>query len=71
MDFYNNRDVLLNSVSYLTDREETITIRKNLEAVNYDVTETQNRIVLTVIFGLPVLIIIIGIFVWIMRRRKK
>ena len=71
MDFYNNRDVLLNSVSYLTDREETITIRKNLEAVNYDVTETQNRIVLTVIFSLPVLIIIIGIFVWIMRRRKK
>lgn len=71
MDFYNNKDVLLNSVSYLTDREETITIRKNLEAVNYDVTESQNRIVLSIIFGIPVLIIIIGIVVWIMRRRKK
>ena len=71
MDFYNNKDVLLNSISYLTEREETITIRKNLEAVNYDVTEFQNRIVLSIIFGVPVLIIIIGIVVWVMRRRKK
>lgn len=71
MDFYNNKDVLLNSISYLTERDETITIRKSLEAVNYDVTESQNRIVLSVIFGLPVLIIIIGIVVWVMRRRKK
>ena len=50
MDFYNNKDILLNSISYLTEREENITIRKNLEAVNYDVTEFQNRIVLGIIF---------------------
>ena len=71
MEFYNNKDVLLNSISYLTEREETITIRKNLEAVNYDVTESQNRIVLSIIFGVPVLIIVLGIVVWVMRRRKK
>ncbi len=71
MDFYNNKDILLNSVSYLTEREENITIRKNVEAVNYDVTELQNRIVLGIIFAVPVVIIIIGIVVWLMRRRKK
>ena len=71
MEFYNNKDVLLNSISYLTEREETITIRKNLEAINYDVTESQNRIVLSIIFGVPVLIIVLGIVVWVMRRRKK
>ncbi len=71
MDFSNNKDILLNSVSYLTEREENITIRKNIEAVNYEVTEFQNRIVLEIIFAVPVLIIIIGIIVWIVRRRKK
>lgn len=71
MDFSNNKDILLNSVSYLTEREENITIRKNVEAVNYEVTELQNRLVLGIIFAVPVLIIIIGIVVWLMRRRKK
>ncbi len=71
LDFYNNKDILLNSISYLTEREDNITIRKNVEAVNYEVTETQNRIVLAIIFAVPVLIIIIGIVVWLMRRRKK
>lgn len=71
LNFYNNRDILLNSVSYLTEREENITIRKDIEAVNYDVTEAQNRIILAIIFAVPVIIIILGIVIWIMRRRKK
>lgn len=69
--YSNNFDVLLNSVSYLTEREDNITIRKNVEAVTYQVSELQNRIILSVIFGIPVLIIVIGIVVWVMRRRKK
>ena len=28
INFYNNRDLVINSVSYLTDREDNITIRK-------------------------------------------
>ena len=71
LDFYNNKDVILNSVAYLTEREDTITIRKNVEAVNYTVTAQQNRIVLGIIFAIPAFIIIVGITVWIMRRRKK
>lgn len=69
-DFYNNKDVILNSISYLTEREDTITIRKNVEAVTYTVTEAQNRIIATIIFAVPAIIVIAGITVWLMRRRS-
>ena len=71
IDFYNNKDILLNSISYLTEREDTITIRKNVETVNYTVSEQQNRIILGIIFAVPIFVIILGIVIWMMRRRKK
>ena len=71
LDFSNNKDIILNSISYLTEREDNITIRKNVETINYEVTETQNKIILTIIFTVPVFIIVVGIVVWILRRRKK
>ena len=71
LDFSNNKDIILNSISYLTERENNITIRKNIEVVNYDVTEAQNKMILTIIFTIPVLIVVIGIVVWVLRRRKK
>ena len=67
----NNKDILLNSISYLSERENTITIRKNFEQVTYQVTEQQAKIVLTIIFVVPIIIILIGIIVFIIRRRKK
>ncbi len=71
IDLYNNKDAILNSLSLLTEREDTITIRKDIEIVNYAVTESQHQIILAIIFSLPVFIIIIGIIVWQVRRRKK
>lgn len=71
IDFYNNRDIVLNSISYLTEREDTIVIRKNTETVNYTVTEEQNRIIIAIIFGVPALIVVGGIAVWVTRRRKR
>ena len=61
IDLYNNKDILLNSISYLTEREDNITIRKNVEVTTYTVTEQQQRIILTIIFAVPIAI----------RRRKK
>lgn len=69
--FYNNLDLVMNSVAYLAKAEDQITIRKNIEVVNYTATEAQNTIVMTVIFGVPILIVIVGIVVWQLRRRKK
>ena len=72
IEFVNNKDVILNAVSYLTEREDNITIRKSGETVTtYDVTENQLRIVLGITIGIPVFIVILGIVIWQVRRRKK
>lgn len=67
----NNKDLALNSISYLTGREDTIMIRKNTEVSTYTVTEEEQITILTIIFTVPVLVIIAGIIVWQVRRRKK
>ncbi len=71
INFYNNKDIVLNSIAYMADIKDQITIRKTVEVVYYTATEAQNNIVMTIIFGVPVLIVIIGIVVWQLRRRKK
>ena len=71
LDFYNNEDLATNSIAYLTDRDNMITIRKDVEQSTYTVTEQQNTIILSIIFAIPAVIVVIGIVVWIVRRRKK
>lgn len=71
VDLYNNKDVILNSISYLTQRKDTITIRKTDETQNYTVNEKENSIIQTIIFITPAVIIFIGIVVWQVRRRRK
>lgn len=66
-----NKDLILNSMAYLVDREEDITVRKSTGTVRYTATEEQNTIIRAVIFSIPVLIIFAGILVWFLRRRKK
>ena len=61
----------MNSIAYLTERENMITIRKDTETSAYTVTEQQNLIILSIIFVIPVVIIILGIVIWQIRRRKK
>ena len=67
---YNNKDVALNSIAELVEREEDISARKSTGTVRYTATEQENRIILAIIFGVPVIIIIAGIIVWIVRQRK-
>ena len=66
-----NKDLVLNSLAYLSDREEDITARKSTGTVRYTATEQQDTIVRIIIFTVPVLIILAGIIVWQKRRRKK
>ena len=70
-ELYNNADVVLNSIAYLNEREDIITIRKSYDTVTYTATELQHNIIMAIIFILPLLIIIIGIIVWQYRRRKR
>ena len=66
-----NKDLVLNSIAYLVDREEDITARKNTGTVTYTATKEQDTIIRVIIFMVPILIIITGIIVWQVRRVKK
>lgn len=69
-ELYNNKDVVLNSISHLTAREDTIVVRKTNESETYTVSDQEDVIIKTIIFTVPMVIIFIGIAVWIFRRRK-
>ncbi len=66
-----NKDLVIDSIEYLVDRQEDIVIRKDTNTVNYTATVEQDNIIQGIIFGVPVVIILIGILVWQHRRRKK
>ena len=66
-----NKDLVLNSIAYLADREEDITARKSTGTVKYTATEEQDTIIKVIIFAVPIVIIVVGIVVWQIRRRKK
>ena len=61
----------INSISYLTKRTDTITIRKDSDSVSYTVTQREHSIIVGIIFLVPALVIVCGIIVWQIRRRKK
>ena len=68
----NNADLALNSIAFLTDRENEITIRKNRSSgVTFTATDGQKEIIKRIIFIVPIAIIVLGIIVWQVRRRKK
>ena len=67
----NNKDFMLNSISELTEREDTLKIRKDMSTSTYEPTEEEHTIVLIIIFAVPTIIIFAGVIVWNARRRKK
>lgn len=69
--FYNNKDLILNSVSYATQRTDNITLRKDTGVITYTATQQEDTIVRIIIIALPVMIILTGLIVWQVRRRKK
>ena len=68
--YRNNKDLVLNSIAYLSNREEDITVRKSTGSVTYTSTEQENRIILAIITFVPITIIVVGIIVWAKRRRS-
>lgn len=67
----NNKDLVLNTIAYLTKRTDTITIRKDAGVVTFTATDQQVINIAIIIIALPTIIILIGIFVWRHRMRKK
>lgn len=67
----NNRDILLNTVAFLSDREDSIRIRKDTGVVTYTATEAQDKAVRIIIFTVPIVIIVVGIIITIVRKRRN
>lgn len=64
-----NKDFALNAFSYLGQKENILTIRKDMSTSAYSPKNYENRIVIAIITLVPILIIIIGLLIW--RRRRK
>lgn len=67
---YNNKNMILNTIAYLNEREQDITVRKSTGTVTYTATEQEDLIIRGIIFAVPAVIILAGILVWQVRRRK-
>jgi hypothetical protein len=69
----NNADLVLNSIADLTNRDQDISIRKSYSDAVTDFTPTdgQKSTIMTIIFLVPIAIIMAGIVVWACRRRKQ
>lgn len=70
---YNNADLFLNSIAYLTDNHEDITLRKSYldKSTTFSATDGEKNTIIKIIFVVPVAIIALGIIVWIIRKNKK
>ena len=66
-----NINLIMNTFAELGEEEDLITVRKAANVTEFQNTESQDRIVKLVIFGIPVLIIVIGIIIWNHRRNKR
>ena len=68
----NNEDLGLNSIAYLTNNDQEITIRKSYSDTvsSFTATDAQKSRIITAIFMVPIVIIIIGIVVWIIRKYR-
>lgn len=66
-----NKDFIINAFSYLGEKENIISIRKDMANSTYMPTEKQNAIVMTIIVTVPIIIIMIGITIAAYRKRRK
>lgn len=67
----NNKDFMLNAVASLTAKEDTLKIRKDMSNATYTPTSEQHTVVMIIIFAVPITIILAGVAVWQLRRRKR
>lgn len=66
-----NKDFAINSLSYLGEKTNSLSIRKDMANSTYLPTDKQNAIVMTIITTVPIIIIFIGITVNAYRKKRK
>ena len=72
IDLGNNADVALNSIAYLTNNDQDITIRKTYSdsETTFTPTDKEKLTIMYIIFVVPLVIIVVGIVVWLTRRHR-
>ena len=68
---YANANIILNSFAFISNRGELYSIRKSSQYTTYTPTEQQDKLVRLLIYMIPVAIAILGICVWLNRRKLK
>ena len=66
-----NINLVLNTFAELGEEENLITVRKAANVTEFKNTESEARVVKLIIFGIPVLLIVIGIMIWNYRKKKR
>lgn len=66
-----NGDVMLNSFAFASNRGELYSIRKTSAITRYKPTENQDLVVRMIICALPISIAVLGVCVWVKRRKLK
>ena len=70
--FYDNKDVVLNSIAYLTDTDEDITIRKDYtQTSSFTATDSQKSTIMKIVFIVPIVIIVLGIVISFKRKFRN
>lgn len=69
----NNADLGLNSIADLSNRDQDITIRKTFSdsRTTFTATDGQKKTIMIIIFAVPICVIIAGIIIWVIRKRRR
>ena len=69
--FNNNDEVLENSIKYLSDNTDSLILRKKYYDDIPTIKIIQNGTIVQILYGVPMLIILIGYIVWRIRKNKR
>ena len=66
-----NVNLAMNTFAELGEEADLITARKAANVTEFQSSESEDKVVKLIIFGIPILIIILGIIIWNYRRKKR
>ena len=66
-----NSDIILNSFAFVANKGELYSIRKSSQFTTYTPTEKQDKLVKILIYSIPAVIIVLGMSVWLSRKKLK
>ena len=69
--YVGNSEFVMNCFSNLSEKENTIQITKNIDLKTFTSTAQQDNIVQLIVFAVPILIILAGIIVSVIRKRMR